>query len=100
MSNRKTVTVQGMRFTVKPTTRVNVNKLKSHFDDPSDEVLAMDEFEQHVELLRVITDPEEGADYGAIDVDNFDIKIAQDALMSFMPTLMPTYGGLIGSSRF
>lgn len=99
MLRRKTFEVQGMTFQLKPTTRNNVKAMNETFNDPTDELLEMDQYAQYVELLKIIAEPVGEASFEKIDLDEFDLKIAEEALMDFMPTLMGTYSGLIGSSR-
>jgi hypothetical protein len=98
MAIRKTFDVQGMKFRLKPTSRNNVERLRSHFENPTDEILAQDDYEQWVEVLRVIAEPVGDASFDKIDVGEFDTKIAEQALVDFMPTLMLTLSGLVGSS--
>ena len=102
MAVQQEFTVQGMRFRLKPTSRKNVTALEKHFLEPTKELLEADQYEQWIEALRVVAEPHPNdptASFDNIDVEDFDIKLAEKVIEDFMPALTLTAARLAGSTR-
>lgn len=88
--------VQKMRFKLKPSTRKNSKAFFANFENPSEEALAKDQYEQWLDAFAQVTEPVGDAEFARIDVDDFDIRVGQRAVQDFVAASMPIFAALPG----
>lgn len=94
---KKQYDVQGLTFQIVPTTRNNVKRVMNYFDENEGEIEIDDTFDAWFTVFTLVTAPVGDHTHDDVDVADFDQKIGEDALVSFLPTLTTTLNGLVGS---